>query len=251
MSALKRLLYRSLSLESYLRLLQRSFFIMYRTGLLKGKPEFANHYYIRELVGSGDTVIDIGANLGYYSIPLSRLVGASGRVYAVEPVGVYNRVFNRAARRRRNIELLPYALGDEEKEVTLVNSPKEGYLQTGLPHIYDRQADGVLEDQQFIFSAQMKRPSQLFAGLDRLDYVKCDIEGFEYTVLHDMQGILSRFRPIVQVEVWEQNETPLREMFADMGYSAFRLQDGKLTPCSECRPGTDGDFIFIADMQRA
>lgn len=245
-AGIKRLLYRWLSLENYLRLLQSSFLAMYATGLLKGKREFANHYYIRKLVSEGDVVIDIGANLGYYSLPLSRLVGDSGKVYAVEPVEIYNRVFEKAARRRRNIELMSCALGDENKDVILVNSPKTGYIQTGLPHIYDSRTDGNLDRQQFTFKARMRRPSELFSFLDRLDFIKCDIEGFEYTALSDMRDIIDRFRPIVQVEVWEHNEKALLEMFAGMGYAAYRLEDGRLLPAAECRPKTGGDHIFIA-----
>lgn len=244
-AGIKRFLYKRLSTNSYLRVMQVGFLTAYRLGVLRGKKQFANHYFIKQLVKKGDTVIDIGANLGYYSIPLSRIVGKQGRVYAVEPIALYNDVFNKAARRCRNITLLPYALGDSEGEVMLVNSLKGGYLNTGLPHVYDPARDGDAGEQDFTFPAQMKRPSALFAVLERIDYIKCDIEGLEYTVLSEMKDVIAARRPIVQVEVWEQNEALLLGMFASMGYTPHRLENGKLTPAAECSPVNTSDYILI------
>ena len=240
---IKRMLYRSLSLESYLRLLQRSYFFMYRTGMLKGKPEYAHHYFVRKLIKKGDTVIDIGANLGYYSILFSDWVGKGGRVYSVEPIELYNKVFMKKARRRRNITLIPYALGDEEKEVALVTSPQSGYLNTGLPHVYDPKRDGGMEQQEFAFRAQMRVPSRLFADIGKIDYVKCDIEGFEWFVLSDMKELIRQHRPIVQVEIWDDNLESLTAMFSSLGYTANRLVDKRLLPAAE-HPEAFGDYIF-------
>ena len=54
-------------------------------------------------------------NLGYYARTLSRLAGPAGRVYAVEPVPPILAVLRRNLRRCRNVEILPYALGTENK----------------------------------------------------------------------------------------------------------------------------------------
>ena len=70
-NSIQKIIFRYLSIENYLRLLQRLFFVMYRWGLLKNKKEYEYHYYIKNLINEGDVVIDIGANLGYYSILMS------------------------------------------------------------------------------------------------------------------------------------------------------------------------------------
>lgn len=247
--ACKRLLFKALSLENYLRFLQRSYFALYRLGILRMSGNYAHHYFVKRFINRGDVVVDIGANLGYYSILFAGWVGRQGRVYSVEPVAIYNRIFGEQSARFPQITLYPYALGLQEKEMIMVESPHTGYLCTGLVHVYDPAVDGRLEDQEFAFSAQMKIPSKLFGDLERIDYLKCDIEGFEYTVLNDLRHVIGRTKPTVQVEVWPQNQQAILELFGELGYRAFMLHKGQLMQYAQ---GMEGDFIFIhPDSKRA
>ncbi len=242
--ALKKLVYRSLSLEGYLRLMQRGYFALYGAGLLRLSRNYDYHYFARKLIRPGDTVIDIGANLGYYSILFARWVGPAGKVYAVEPIGIYNRIYREKSRKYPNITLYPYALGEEEKTIEMVTSPGVGYLRTGLPHVYDPQRDGRIEAAEFRFEAEMKQPSKLFGTLERIDYIKCDIEGFEYNVLHEMRDVIARHLPMIQVELWTQNEERLTAMLTDLGYTPCKLTKGKLVRY-EPGSGIAGDHIFV------
>jgi FkbM family methyltransferase len=235
-------------LKGYLRLLQRTYFLLYRFGLLRFSHEFNCHYYVRRLIRSGDTVIDIGANLGYYSILFARWVGKTGKVYSVEPVRIYNELFMEKARKYPNIVLQPYALGPEEKKIEMVFTPENGYFNTGLPHVYDEHSDGAIEGQQFRFEADMKRPSLLFADLPHINYIKCDVEGFEYQILSEMQAVILRHKPIIQVEVWEENEEKVKNLLLAAGYTPFKVQNGQLVKQDKGAATIDGDYIFIPDM---
>ncbi|MDR3218301.1 MAG: FkbM family methyltransferase [Dysgonamonadaceae bacterium] len=242
---IKGFIFRSLGLENYLRILQRSYFLLYKTGVLKEDIGYACHYYVKKLIKKGDIVIDIGANLGYYSILFAKWTGPSGKVFSVEPIAVYNKIFNEKAKKFNNIQLCPYALGTEEKTIELVSSSQTGFLNTGLPHVYDPQKDGNIEDQQFKFEAQMKIPSVLFGDLERIDYIKCDIEGFEYIVLSDMKEIIRRCKPIVQVELWENNRENMLRMFDELGYIPHKVHENKLVSVVEGAKPLPGDYIFI------
>jgi FkbM family methyltransferase len=242
---IKRFIFKALGLENYLRILQRSYFLLYKTRLLKVSNIYAYHYFVKHLINEGDTIIDIGANLGYYSILFAHWAGASGKVFAVEPVAVYNKIFNEKAKKYKNIVLYSYALGAEEATVELVSSPQIGFLRTGLPHVYDPQRDGNIENQEFKFEAQMRRPSVLFGDLDRIDYIKCDIEGFEYTVLSDMKAIIRRCKPTVQVEVWPDNKKKLLALFDELEYAPYKLHKYNLIPQTEDTKSLPGDYIFI------
>lgn len=246
---IKRLIFKSLSLEQYLRILQRNYFFAYNTGLLKLSRNYDYHYFVKHLISEGDVVIDIGANLGYYSILFGKWVGKKGQVYSVEPIKIYNQIFQEKAKKYPQIELYPYALGLEEKEVELVSSPHTGYLRTGLPHVYDESKDGNLDNQEFKFKAQMKRASLLFGNLDRVDYIKCDIEGFELLVLKDMKEIIRKHKPTIQVEVWPENEKELLDMFIELGYETFKLNRHVLEPYKPQR-NIQGDFIFIPKQEK-
>jgi hypothetical protein len=134
----------------------------------------------------------------------------------------------------------------------LVSSPQTGFLSTGLPHIYDPQHDGKAENQEFIFKAQMKKPSVLFRDLDKLDYIKCDIEGFEYIVLSDMKELIDKYKPKVQVEVWSNNEEKILDLFDQLNYTPYKLHNKQLLV-----QGNEGDknqiggnYIFIYHKNR-
>lgn len=242
---IKRFIFKTLGLKNYLRVLQRTYFLLYRTGLLRYNSTYAYHYFVKHLINEGDVIIDIGANLGYYSFLFARWTGDSGKVLSVEPIVVYNEIFNEKAKKFKNITLYPYALGAEEKTVELVSSPQTGFLSTGLPHIYDPARDGKVENQEFKFEAQMKKPSVLFGNLERIDYIKCDIEGFEYIVLSDMKEIIRKYKPKVQVEVWPENEKKLLELFDGLGYTPYKLYKYQLAPQKETDHPLPGDYIFI------
>ena len=104
-----RLLYRLLSLEGYLRVVSRLFFLTRALGFGRKGRALEYNYHLPQLVGRGDVAIDIGANLGYYTRPLSEIVGAEGAVYAVEPVPVIYDVLRRNVAGRRNVHLMNYA----------------------------------------------------------------------------------------------------------------------------------------------
>ena len=72
---LHRLLYRILPLGGYLRTVSALFFLAQRLGIGRRAPATEYVHHLRELVRPGDTALDIGANLGYYTRTLCRLTG--------------------------------------------------------------------------------------------------------------------------------------------------------------------------------
>lgn len=239
----KKILYSNLSRDNYLRVLQRSYFLLYRLGLLKYSPQFAYHYYAKRLINKGDIVIDIGSNLGYYSILFARWVGNEGKVYSVEPVSIYNKIFEERAQKYRNITLFPYALGNEEKDVELVSVVSSGYLRTGLSHIYNAKKDDAHKTYGFRVQSQMKIASKLFGDIEKINYIKIDIEGDELVVLSDMRELINKHKPIMQVEM---NDLRVTDLFHPLGYSAYRIVNKKLVKI-EMTEQIMGDCFFIPD----
>lgn len=237
-SLIHRILYRTLPLKGYLRAVSRLFFLWQRLGIGRRAPATEYVYHLASLVRKGDVCIDIGANLGYYTRTLSRLVGPAGRVLAVEPMPPMLEVLRRNTRRCRNVEILPYALGEEEHTVRMANDSAcaTGYLGTGQNFVDERgTARGVA------FEAEMRRGSRLFASLDRLDFVKCDIEGYELHVMREMQPLLERLRPVVLIETGGENRPKVIRLFTAMGYAGFTLDNGREVPLAA---GSTKDIIF-------
>ena len=234
-----RILYRLLSLENYLRVVSRMFFLYRALGLGRKGRALEYVYHLPQLVKAGDTVIDIGANLGYYTCPLADIVGAEGRVYAVEPVPVIFSVLKRNVGKRKNVELLNYALGEEERNIEMANDSvaAAGYFGTGRNFV----SEGELSQDAVKFTAQMRRGSELFGGLEKLDFIKCDIEGYERVVLPELKPLIEKFHPTVLVETDGESRQQMVKMFKEMDYRAYMLVGGKEV---ELDPEGDKDIIF-------
>ena len=234
-----RILYRLLSLENYLRVVSRMFFLYRALGLGRGGRALEYVYHLPQLVKQGDKVIDIGANLGYYTCPLADLVGEGGRVYAVEPVPVIFSVLKRNVGKRRNVELLNYALGEQERTIEMANDSvaSAGYFGTGRNFV----SEGELSKDAVRFTAQMKRGSELFGGMEKIDFIKCDIEGYERVVLPELRPLIEKFHPTVLVETDGESRQQMIRMFTELGYSAYMLVGGKEVTLD---PESDKDIIF-------
>lgn len=241
---LHRILYRTLPLEGYLRAVSRLFFLWQRLGLGRRAPETEYVYHLPQLVRAGDTCIDIGANLGYYARTISRLAGPAGRVYAVEPVAPIRKVLSRNLRRCGNTEILPFALGAAAGPIRMGNDSarENGYFGTGRNFVNEGGGRSDVE-----FSAEMRRGSELFARLPRLDFIKCDIEGYEAVVMEEMRPLLERFRPTVLIETGGENRPRIVRLFTRLGYAGYTLDRGREIPLS---PGSTKDIIFRPGAER-
>ena len=167
----------------------------------------------RALINEGDTVIELGAHIGYISVYFSQLAGPSGKVYVFEP-GVNNLPYTRANlghSRIKNIELIEKAVSNENGTATF-------YLEniTG-------QSNSLVKDYRVTKKIQSKTFTELQKNsvevetiklddflsqrnINRVDFVKIDIEGAEYLAIQGMKETLARFKPKMMIEVTENHE---------------------------------------------
>ena len=240
-NAIRKLLYKNLSLDSYLRVLSGMYLQGYLWGVSPRSEVYEYPRFLKDLVSPGDMAIDIGANLGYYSYVLAGLAGPSGKVYAVEPVRPILNVLRRNLRKYRNVEILNYALGDAEKTIRMGNSSvgENGYFGTGQNFVMDRPTDGLPVVE---FEAEMRRGSVLFADLPKIDFIKCDIEGYEGVVIPELRPLIERHLPTVLIETGGDTRTAIADFFESRGYLGFTLCDGRMKPLA---PEDTKDIIFI------
>ena len=169
---------------------------------LFGSFEPDTYRTLRRLVRPGQTVIDIGANSGVHSLPMAALVGEGGRVIAFEPT--------RAAfdRLRRNLALNPTLSG----RVTAVQAYlREGLNSSEVASFYsswrvDRSEAqhpkhfGSLVDAAGAASTTLDTYLD-DVGIDRVNLMKIDVDGYEAKVLRGAERTLERYRPTLIVEV--------------------------------------------------
>jgi len=99
----------------------------------------------------------------------------------------------------------------------------------------------------FDVGTQMEKPSALFENQEKIDYIKCNIDGFEYIILSNMKEIIRKYKPKVQVKVSPENREKLLELFDELGYTPYKLYKYRLIPQSEDYQPLPGDYIFIPE----
>jgi FkbM family methyltransferase len=159
--------------------------------------EIATALFLRAAVSSGDTFIDIGANVGLVTLHAAALVGSDGHVHAFEPnpklADRLGKVI--ALNQLRNVTLHATGLSNTAGELTLSilnNHPGQGTLS-------NIESPGPVTEQYRVpvCVADDVLPGELSGQV----IVKIDVEGYEEHVLRGMRRTLDRFRPIVFTEV--------------------------------------------------
>jgi FkbM family methyltransferase len=181
----------------------------------------------KRLVRPGDVVFDIGANIGAHALPLANSVGPTGHVYAFEPTRYAFEKLN------RNIALNPELKFRITTVQALLSSEDDRKLE---PAIYSSwplgEADGLHElHQGALQSTAGARAVSVDtylreAGIERIDLVKLDVDGFECDVLEGWTT-LSRWRPRIIMElapyVLSEHGRTLEQLITFLSRAGYRL----------------------------
>lgn len=172
----------------------------YRMGVLGlGDFEAAESAAVARCLKSGDCAVDAGANFGWYTTLMSRLVGEQGAVHAFEPVPRTYEVLqgNCSLNACRNVRLNNLALGTEEGEVDLL-------IEEGAPSGDASVRLGQKEPSKGkIYTCKMTTLDAYFSDNDlkACDFIKADVEGAETLLINGSRRVLSRFQPTILIEI--------------------------------------------------
>ena len=163
---------------------------------------------LNRMLREGMTVLDVGANIGYYVLLEADLVGEHGFVYAVEPApGNVQRLSHNVALNglTHRVQILPLGIASHDGVMNLYLSD-----QCNLHTFYPLDADAI-DDHAPTTAApttpvQMKTISELAATLPRaIDLIRMDIEGFEVEAIEGMASLLQGgVRPAILFEAHPQ-----------------------------------------------
>ncbi|WP_171166829.1 FkbM family methyltransferase [Streptomyces sp. I05A-00742] len=183
--------------------------------------------FIAARLRPGDGFLDIGANLGYYTVLASQLVGPRGVVVAVEPAPAMHAelLANTALNRCRNVRTVRAAITDSPGEVSLY-----------IPHTGNLGATTTLKPDHHV--KQLSVPGLPLADaistveLEQARVIKVDVEGAEGTVLDSLAPLLNHLRPdaeiVVEISperlaVGQRSVESLLAPFFDHGMHPYRL----------------------------
>lgn len=217
------------------------------------------------LVSPGDIVLDVGANYGMYSYPLSELVGDSGAVYAFEPIPYTFSTFTKVCKflNLKNVHSCMCAIGNETGTCNLqVPLQNGGHLMGGQAFISTR------DDQHGDISSQVRwsKTVTYSSSIDKLDsflpnnlhskvsLIKLDIEGAEYLALLGASSILKQSLPSIVIEInpwflegFGFDINVLLSLLLDMGYLMFKfdVSRNKLMPTTSSSSIIESNYIFL------
>jgi FkbM family methyltransferase len=159
---------------------------------------------MRAFLGEGATVIDVGANIGDLTVPLAKIVGSSGRVYAIEsnPLTFNILCANLALNAISNTQPLNVFVANSEK------------IHTG-------GAWGEFAYVSETWKTQFMAPDSL--ELDTCDLIKVDVDGKELEVLRSGEMQIERHRPIIYFENDDKASSPnlLSYLIDKLGYDLY------------------------------
>ena len=157
--------------------------------------EFILERTYRPLIKPGDTVIDVGAHAGRHTAVFRDLVGGSGTVLAFEPLPDIAQVL-RSRGLDDCVQVFECDLSDFSGRTSFVHargSPEESGLK---PRTY---TDPAAADPATI-DVEVRRLDEFLPSIDKLSFIKLDIEGAELSCLRGAQEVIGRFRPTISVE---------------------------------------------------
>jgi FkbM family methyltransferase len=201
--------------------------------------------FLRHFVKPGMIAIDIGANLGVYSLLLARLVGPSGRVFSYEP-GREARALLEHSRDLNdfgNLEIMDTALSDSERQ---------GHLAAAASSELRALAVAGTGEAVRITSLDIENISRQWPSPD---FIKIDAEGEEEQIIAGGRAFFSTNSPLVMFEIKavDKLNNRLPTIFPAIGYRLFRLLAGApiLVPYDATQPLDEYELnLFAAKRDR-
>ena len=192
-------------------------------GCWLGTYELDTQHTLGEIVQSGMTCYDCGANAGFFSLLFAYLTGPSGKVIAFEPypenVGYIKR--HVSINRLTNIEVCPTALGSRDGPATFSGSGSMGRLSD----------DGEL-------SVKCSRLDSL--GFPPPDVIKIDVEGAEGELIDGAENLLAKYHPALLISM-HMDVCIIVAKLRCLGYGVRWLPCGGLFEQDLVSAGTDGN----------
>jgi FkbM family methyltransferase len=195
-------------------------------GCLFDNYEPAETRFVRAALRPGDVFIDVGANVGWFTLLASTIVSDTGKIYAFEPraeTGDHLEKTVTLNRLENQITVYRYALSDTEGKAFLnwakdTDNPGGSFL-----------ADQVASERMEAQLVPLRQLDQL--GLERVDFMKVDVEGAEMRVFRGARATLERCRPVILSELSPEmlergsgaHTDAFFAFFKEFGYRCFTI----------------------------
>jgi transketolase len=221
-----------------------------------GSYEPAESRALLALAADARVILDIGANAGFVALRLARAVqDRAAVVHAFEPVpSTFSELCQNLSLNatRARVVAHPFALGESRGQVTFYVPAFQGSVAASAQPLFTADDNRAVEVDMTTLDEFAARE-----GLERIDLVKCDVEGAELFVLRGGMQTLSRTRPVLMLEMlrkWARahgyHPNAILALLAPLGYRCFSLGTDGLVEHDQIDESTAPTNFFFLDPVR-
>lgn len=209
--------------------------------------------FLEEYIKKGHVIIDIGANVGYHTLIFSKLTGENGFVYAFEPEPLNYKTLKKNVDLNNldNVRCVNKAISEKQETLDFFvsnsfNKGTHSLVYNPIQHSQESIKIDAIPLSHFI----------LENDLNKIDFIKIDVEGAEYEVIKGMETSLIEYKPTLLVEINnEAQEThgktskSLKEYICGFGYDCYEItENGKLIKSPLDRVHNVENVVFISRL---
>lgn len=156
---------------------------------MQDKHEIA---FLRNNIKAGDVVLDIGANIGFYTNIIANCVGETGMVHSFEPDTSNFNYLRNNTREHKNVKLNNQAVGSVSGKIKIYTSNELNVDHRTYP----------VENFKSVYEIDAVAIDDYLSNNERVNFIKMDIQGFEIEALMGMKKLIQRCKPKILLEFW-------------------------------------------------
>jgi len=216
--------------------------------------------FLQKIIKHGDTCVDVGANIGYYSQLMASLTGASGKVIAIEPIP-RNADLIRLNRHQNNasniIEVVQCAVGDEDNITTVFSIAEVNSSLSSIKNSNDVQRSySRVPEKRREFDVLVRTLDSIVKeySIGKICILKIDVEGFEYAAIKGFVKTLAdkKSRPnYIMAELSDEHLSgfgysvdDVVRLLEEFSYKPYYLKNNDLMPCTKQRLTNEQNIFF-------
>jgi len=187
----------------------------------------------RRLLKPGMVFVDIGTNIGYYSLMASKLVGSNGKVFSFEPWSRNRAILEENIKLNdfSNITIVPKAVSNEENDSVKIYLPKDD--NCGMPSLKKVTEENYTDEFELTSTTTFQDFLNAYHP-GRVDVIKIDVEGSELNVLKGMSASLADpdFNPVILMELmkfslvkFDATVKDVIDYLSGFGFKAYKIDN--------------------------